>query len=290
MALLMAFFVMLLASANQDKQKLADASGSLKDAFGVQPIPRTAGMIERDGLPVRKFIKQSSAVDRKLDAETSALSNDKRSQQGPENNTHDFEQAKEEKPKQFLTAAASLRQALQDMPEITEVSKHVMFEETDEGLNIRLVDQDGRTMFAEGSKQPYEFTRSILSKLAGPLARIAAPHPRLRPHRRRVALGRQGPVAVGSLRRSRRRGRGDPVGIRRAQRPFRFGRRQGRHRSALPQRAAARRQPAHRHPARPRAGRRCRPSPSTDGVPTSVVPRRPRVSDPAAGVRVVTPL
>ena len=179
MALLMAFFVMLLASANQDKQKLADASGSLKDAFGVQPIPRTAGMIERDGLPVRKYIKQSSAVDRKLDAETSALSNDKRSQQGPENNTHDFEQAKEEKPKQFLTAAASLRQALQDMPEITEVSKHVMFEETDEGLNIRLVDQDGRTMFAEGSKQPYEFTRTILSKLAGPLARM--------PHRIRVS-------------------------------------------------------------------------------------------------------
>jgi chemotaxis protein MotB len=178
MALLMAFFVMLLASANQDKQKLADASGSLKDAFGVQPIPRTAGMIERDGLPVRKFIKGTSAVDQKLDAETSALSNDKRSKQGPENNTHDFEQAKEEKPRQFLSAAASLRQALQDMPEITEVSKHVLFEETDEGLNIRLVDQDGRSMFPEGAKQPYEFTRSILGRLAAPLARL--------PHRIRI--------------------------------------------------------------------------------------------------------
>jgi chemotaxis protein MotB len=178
MALLMAFFVMLLASANQDKQKLADAAGSLKDAFGVQPIPRTAGMIERDGLPVRKFLKDSSPADKKLDAETSQLSNDKRSKQGPENNTHDFEQAREEKPRQFLSAAASLRQALQDMPEITEVSKHVMFEETDEGLNIRLVDQDGRSMFAEGAKQPYEFTRSILSKLAKPLARM--------PHRIRI--------------------------------------------------------------------------------------------------------
>lgn len=178
MALLMAFFVMLLASANQDKQKLADAAGSLKDAFGVQPIPRTAGMIERDGLPVRKFLKDSSPADKKLDAETSQLSNDKRSKQGPENNTHDFEQAREEKPRQFLSAAASLRQALQDMPEITEVSKHVMFEETDEGLNIRLVDQDGRSMFAEGAKQPYEFTRSILAKLAKPLARL--------PHRIRI--------------------------------------------------------------------------------------------------------
>jgi chemotaxis protein MotB len=178
MSLLMAFFVMLLASANQDKQKLADAAGSLKDAFGVQPIPRTAGMIERDGLPVRRYLKDASVADRKLDAETSQLSNDKRSQQGPEQNTHDFEQAKEEKPRQFLSAAASLRQALQDMPEITEVSKHVVFEETDEGLNIRLVDQDGRSMFPEGAKQPYEFTRAILAKLAPPLARL--------PHRLRV--------------------------------------------------------------------------------------------------------
>ena len=178
MALLMAFFVMLLASANQDKQKLADAAGSLKDAFGVQPIPRTAGMIERDGLPVRKFQKEVSPVERKNDAETSALRNEKASKQGPENNTHDFEQAKEEKPRQFLTAAASLRQALADMPEIAEVSKHVMFEETEEGLNIRLVDQDGRSMFAEGAKQPYEFTRAILSRLAPPLARM--------PHRIRV--------------------------------------------------------------------------------------------------------
>ena len=178
MALLMAFFVMLLASASQDKQKLADASGSLKDAFGVQPIPRTAGMIERDGLPVRKFIKADGPVDKKLDAETSAVKNDSHSKQGPEANTHDFEQANQEKPRQFLTAAASLRQALQDMPEITEVSKHVMFEETDEGLNVRIVDQDGRSMFPESSKQPYEFTRSILAKLAPALARM--------PHRLRV--------------------------------------------------------------------------------------------------------
>ena len=133
---------------------------------------------ERDGLPVRRFLKDTSAVDKKKDAETSEVSRDKASKQGPENNTHDFEQAKEEKPRQFLSAAASLRQALQDMPEITEVSKHVMFEETDEGLNIRLVDQDGRSMFAEGAKQPYEFTRTILSKLAAPLARL--------PHRIRI--------------------------------------------------------------------------------------------------------
>ncbi len=55
------------------------------------------------------------------------------------------------------------------MPELTEASKHIMVEETKEGLNIEIVDQDGRSMFPEGSKDPYERTRQIIQKIAGPL-------------------------------------------------------------------------------------------------------------------------
>ena len=69
----------------------------------------------------------------------------------------------------FALAAASLRQALEDMPELTEAVKHIMFEETKEGLNINIVDQEGRSMFPEGSKEPYERTRAIIEKIAGPL-------------------------------------------------------------------------------------------------------------------------
>ena len=36
------------------------------------------------------------------------------------------------------------------MPEITEISKNIMIEETKEGLNIEIVDQDGRSMFPGG--------------------------------------------------------------------------------------------------------------------------------------------
>ena len=178
MALLMAFFVMLVATANQDQQKLADAAGSLKTAFGVQPEPRRAGMIERDGLPVRKFLRDTSVVEKKADSDFSQERNEKHAKQGPEKNTHDFERSEEEKPKQFLTAAASLRQALSAMPEITELSKHIIMEETEDGLNIRIVDQDGRSMFAEGSKVPYEYTRQILAKIAPVLAKM--------PHRIRI--------------------------------------------------------------------------------------------------------
>ena len=55
------------------------------------------------------------------------------------------------------------------MPELTEISKHIMFEETNQGLNLEIVDQDGRSMFADGSKVPYERTRLLIEKLAGPL-------------------------------------------------------------------------------------------------------------------------
>jgi len=52
------------------------------------------------------------------------------------------------------------------MPEIAEASKHIMIEETKQGLNIEIVDQDGRSMFADGAKEPYERTRKLIQKIA----------------------------------------------------------------------------------------------------------------------------
>ena len=55
------------------------------------------------------------------------------------------------------------------MPEIAELSKHIMIEETDTGLNIEIVDQEGRSMFPDGAKEPFERTRRVVRKLAVPL-------------------------------------------------------------------------------------------------------------------------
>ena len=52
------------------------------------------------------------------------------------------------------------------MPEISETSKHIMLEETRQGLNIEIVDQDGRSMFADGAKEPLERTRKLIQKIA----------------------------------------------------------------------------------------------------------------------------
>lgn len=54
----------------------------------------------------------------------------------------------------FASAAQSLRQALQDMPELAELSKNILIDQTPEGLRIQLVDQEGRSMFDQGSTKP----------------------------------------------------------------------------------------------------------------------------------------
>jgi chemotaxis protein MotB len=69
-------------------------------------------------------------------------------------------QAREEAA--FASAAQSLRQALQDMPELAELSKQIMIDQTPEGLRIQLVDQEGRSMFKEGAAAPNDRARILL--------------------------------------------------------------------------------------------------------------------------------
>jgi chemotaxis protein MotB len=157
MGLLVSFFVMLVAFSTQDQAKLQVVAGSMRDAFGVQDKIRYSGVIEILGLPTRPKLKNAANIDPK---EASAT---------PTPDEHDQQRsygARFKEDRQFALAAASLRQALQDMPEITEASKHIMLEETQQGLNIEIIDQDGRSMFAEGSKQPYERTRLLIQKMA----------------------------------------------------------------------------------------------------------------------------
>jgi chemotaxis protein MotB len=163
MGLLMSFFVMLVAFSNQDTQKLQVVAGSMRDAFGVQNNVRYSGIVEIGGLPTRPKLKNSAHV-----PPEEATAN-------PSPEQHDRDRTTGQRLKidrSFALAAASLRQALQDLPEISEVSKNIMIEETKEGLNVEIVDQDGRSMFPEGSKEPYERTRRILTKLAGPLKQM----------------------------------------------------------------------------------------------------------------------
>src|SRR6195952_2056926 len=160
MGLMMAFFVMLVAFSTQDNNKLKIVAGSMRDAFGTQTAVRYSGIVESDGLPTRPKLKNADHIaPEDSSANPSPDEKDKERESG----------AKLAVDREFSLASASLRQALQDMPELTEISKHIMFEETKEGLNLEIVDQDGRSMFADGSKVPYDRTRRLIEKLAAPL-------------------------------------------------------------------------------------------------------------------------
>src|SRR5919198_6491993 len=160
MALLLSFFVMLVAFSSQDQQKLKIVAGSMREAFGVQTESRHSGIIESDGLPTRPKLKNTDHIPPEESSNTPTPDEKQRQR---------INGAKLKIDREFALASASLRQALQDMPELTEMSKHIMFEETKQGLNLEIVDQDGRSMFPDGSKVPFDRTRRLLERLAIPL-------------------------------------------------------------------------------------------------------------------------
>jgi len=157
MGLLVSFFVMLVAFSTQDQAKLQVVAGSMRDAFGVQDKVRYSGIIEVLGLPTRPKLRNAAHIDPAEASPTPAPDEHER------NHTYG---ARFKEDRKFALASASLRQAMQEMPEIAEVSKHIMIEETKQGLNIEIVDQDGRSMFPDGVKEPFERTRKLIQKIA----------------------------------------------------------------------------------------------------------------------------
>lgn len=181
MALLMSFFVMVAAYSTQDQRKLQLVAGSLRDAFGVKKESRYAGIIEQEGIPTKTLLKNARPAPPDQ-ASDNTSPNELQSIDGISLNGFD---------RGFATAAASLRQALQEMPEIAELSRNIIIDVSKEGLNISLVDQDGRSMFPDGATQPYDRTRRVLEAIAPTIRRMpnriavtghtAVPRPGARP-------------------------------------------------------------------------------------------------------------
>lgn len=172
MSLLVCFFVLIISFSIQDQQKLQVVAGSMKDAFGVQQVERKTGVIERAGTPQRNFLKNVSADKKELDTEYSTIKKEDRTAQGPEANTFSKKPNKIEHPALFNLASATLKQAWRELPEITQISDNLIVQDTEEGVNIVIADQDGRSMFAEGSKYPYEATRKAIAAMAPILAKM----------------------------------------------------------------------------------------------------------------------
>ena len=86
----------------------------------------------------------------------------------------DIEEAEraEAEQKELESAELSLRQAMQDMPDLAELSKHILIDITPEGLRLQLIDQEGRPMFAAGSAEPTDRLKRLLQEVAKVVLRL----------------------------------------------------------------------------------------------------------------------
>ena len=73
---------------------------------------------------------------------------------------------------EFAHAAEAIHQAVQDNPDIANLSHQVITENTPQGLRIQLVDQDGRPMFQQGSTEPMPYARKLLAAMGGIIANL----------------------------------------------------------------------------------------------------------------------
>ena len=78
----------------------------------------------------------------------------------------------EKEQKAFRQAEEMLRQAIQDTPEIADLAKNLIVDNTPEGLRIQLVDQDRQSMFPAGSADLLPVTKTLLSKISQVVSKL----------------------------------------------------------------------------------------------------------------------
>ncbi len=68
--------------------------------------------------------------------------------------------------KNFKQAEASIKQAIQSVPELQSLAQNLLIDETPEGLRIQIVDQDGASMFPSGGAEMFDKTKKLLATVA----------------------------------------------------------------------------------------------------------------------------
>ena len=137
MALLLCFFILLASFSTPDRKKMDQLTESIQDAFQRDGSRNVRGALDQNTYP-----KSATAPEGAPTVHSPAMLG----------SLSDRELARFSMT--YTQAAATLRQAMQAMPDLTDISRHVLIEETRNGLQIQLTDQDGRSMFEPGSMIP----------------------------------------------------------------------------------------------------------------------------------------
>ncbi len=72
----------------------------------------------------------------------------------------------------FQEAEQTIRQAIQDNPQLADLAKQIVFDTTPEGFRIQLVDQEQSSMFPSGSSAMSERTRRLMQQVAQAVSKL----------------------------------------------------------------------------------------------------------------------
>ena len=173
---MMAFFLLLwlLNATTEDQRKgIADyftpaiASTSKSGAGGLlggQSVSSPGAMTSRTSVPsVSLRLKPTSGAS---DGDAEDDTGGDKQKDGTDLSEEELqEELARREEEQFQKAEADIRQALQDTPELQELEKHLIIDQTPEGLRVQIVDQEGRSMFPSGSSRMLDRTRALLRKI-----------------------------------------------------------------------------------------------------------------------------
>jgi chemotaxis protein MotB len=71
----------------------------------------------------------------------------------------------EREERQFAEAEETLRQAIQDVPELRQLAESLIIDRTPEGLRIQIVDQEKYAMFPRGSAMMHDTARKLMARV-----------------------------------------------------------------------------------------------------------------------------
>lgn len=165
---MMAFFLLMwLISMTTQEQKIG-----LAEYFA--PSTLSSSQSGAGGMLAGKSLdKSGNKPSTPSDAETGSADRGDSARASSQGRTSNFDVSRPDASVQAnYSAMASLRQALQTLPDINELSHNILIEPTKDGVNVSLVDENGRSMFRDGSVQPYEHTRRVLQAIAPTLRQL----------------------------------------------------------------------------------------------------------------------
>jgi chemotaxis protein MotB len=161
---MMAFFLLLwLLNVTTDEQKeLISSYFAPADPRIAESMSGAGGVLGGTTLSSQGAMSQQQAP---VSATAHELSEDGLTKGDSEEQKAAEEQDRQDK-KAFDQTEESLRQAIDDVPELKEFKQNLLIDMTPEGLRIQIVDQEGKPMFEVGSAKPLPQTERLLGLIA----------------------------------------------------------------------------------------------------------------------------